>query len=639
MEILNISGVLYALGWAILHSIWQMGILWILYQLIFGIPKKWSPAVKHNSSLFFLFAGFAWFLATGMKHFQEYIMVKQYADILPEADSPAANFISITQAGTLSDTFLAYFSRLSQTSLQFLEYNIVNISALYLFILVLMMFRFTNAYIYANQLKKKGLIPAGHYLEGKILDWKKLMGIPQQVSIFLSEQLDIPATIGFFKPVILLPVATLNQLNMEQVESIILHELAHIRRMDYVWNMAAAVIETILFFNPFVYLLTSVQKKERELCCDDFVLGFNLDPHNYATALLTLEKTRIAGKAQLAMASNGEEGQLLNRIKRILNLQTNRLQHRQRFMALLFISTLLSALAWLQPVQWKKENSNTQVLSSPSMQWMLKNETSSVPTLSNLIKKQVIFNTPERVNAKKTMVEKTKKPEKNEIDIHDESENILQNEEASPYAINENRTFVFDMPPNPLLLNAPYMPQDLQKELQKVWEMNSFEQIRPEVLTEIEHIRKGRPLFFNQAPPPGWEEQRDNLISLKNKNDALALQENYAFQFKDFEKTRELKKVKEQVFREQSKARIIKTRKEPNRIFINGEPVEDKVILDGEKPYSIRIETGDETIEISVGLDTLHRRIIKTPGVSDLSVPLRSTITKRSADTYPRNHY
>ena len=63
------------------------------------------------------------------------------------------------------------------------------------------------------------------------------MGIREQVQYFLSERIDIPATIGFLKPVIFLPVVTVNQLSMQQVESIILHELAHIRRMDYVWNI------------------------------------------------------------------------------------------------------------------------------------------------------------------------------------------------------------------------------------------------------------------------------------------------------------------------------------------------------------------------------------------------------------------
>ena len=262
MATMNISAVLYALGWAILHSFWQIGILWVVYQLIFGLPKRWTPAAKHNSSLLLLFAGFTWFLITGITHYQEYISVKQYVDILPLAENPAASTMLIEQSGSFYLVFADSFSRLTETTTIFLENNIGYISAVYLFILVLMMFRFTHAYIYSNQLKKKGLFPAGGHLENKISDWTSAMSIRQQVNIFLSERIDIPATIGFLKPVILLPVATVNQLSMEQVESIILHELAHIRRMDYVWNIAGAVIETILFSTP-LFTCSPVSRKKK----------------------------------------------------------------------------------------------------------------------------------------------------------------------------------------------------------------------------------------------------------------------------------------------------------------------------------------------------------------------------------------
>ena len=403
MAILNITAVLYALGWALLHSLWQMGALWIVYQLFLGIPKKWSPAVKHNGSLILLFIGFAWFLVTGMYSFQEYILVKQYVNIMPSADSISLNTTTVQQAGSALAVLSDYIKWITEVTILFLEKNIGNISAVYLFVLILMMFRFTNAYLYANQLKKKGLLPAGKQLEERLTEWTAAMGIYQPVQLFLSQRIDIPATIGFFKPVILLPVASVNQLSMNQVESIILHELAHIRRMDYLWNISAAIIETILFFNPFVYLLTSVQKKERELCCDDFVLGFSCDPHNYATALLELEKTRMSGKAILALASNGQDGQLLSRVKRILNIQTNKLQYRQRFIALLFITTLMSALAWLQPVQWKKEKQVAIATVLPSAQ-QVPDKNKPVPTISDLVKEQVTFSKPKNVPAKKMPV-------------------------------------------------------------------------------------------------------------------------------------------------------------------------------------------------------------------------------------------
>jgi beta-lactamase regulating signal transducer with metallopeptidase domain len=403
MAILNISAVLYALGWALLHSLWQMGTLWVFYQLLLGIPKKWSPAVKHNGSLILLFTGFVWFLVTGINNFQEYILVKQYVNVMPLSETILSDTTSVHQAVSAWAVLSENSIRLTEATLLFLEDNIGNISAVYLFVLALMMIRFTNAYLYANQLKKKGLAPAGKQLEDRLAEWTSAMGIYQPVQLFLSQRIDIPATIGFLKPVILLPVASVNQLSMNQVESIILHELAHIRRMDYLWNITATIIETILFFNPFVYLLTGVQKKERELCCDDFVLGFSRDPHNYATALLELEKTRMAGKTMLAMASNGQEGQLLSRVKRILNIQTNKLQYRQRFIALFFITVLMSTLAWMQPVQWKKEKQDSIATLLPASQKLIEIN-NPVPTISDLVKKQVTFDKPKNTAPKKMPV-------------------------------------------------------------------------------------------------------------------------------------------------------------------------------------------------------------------------------------------
>jgi beta-lactamase regulating signal transducer with metallopeptidase domain len=597
MAILNITAVLYALGWALLHSLWQMGALWLVYQLFLGIPKKWTPAVKHNGSLILLLLGFTWFLATGLSHFREYILVKQFVNLLPQTSSPALNAPVLQQEGysllILSDSL----KRFSASTLTFLELNIGYISAIYLFILGLMMFRFTNAYLYANQLKKKGILPAGVHLNERMIAWTAAMGIHHRVNLLLSQRIDIPATIGFLKPVILLPVATVNQLSMDQVESIILHELAHIKRMDYLWNITAAVIETILFFNPFVYLLTSVQKKERELCCDDFVLGFNRDPHNYATALLELEKTRMSGKTMLAMASNGQEGQLMSRVKRILNVQTNKLQYRQRFIALLFITTLMSALAWLQPVQWNKEKQAPIATAFPSNQRILGNSP-PVPTLSDLVKKQAIFEKSKKAPAKK-------RTEKTEIKITEPTSGISLEEEILVltdnylHPLNEKTPLFFNAPPPP-----PGSPL-LQNEIN----LHEFELANADIIRELTQERKRTPVYLNQAPQVSVEDQ---LADLEN-------------QFKRFENSFELRKNQER-------------RKVPlNKIFINGRQIDQKVILDSEEKYIIRIETDEETIEINIGSDSLKRKIIKIPGAAAI-VPSRK-VTTHFADTYPRNRY
>ena len=90
------------------------------------------------------------------------------------------------------------------------------------------------------------------------------MGIRPAVSAWLSSKVDVPLTLGHLKPVILLPVAMINHLTPQQVEAILVHELAHIRRHDYLLHLAVTALEGFFFFNPFARLLIrQVKKKER----------------------------------------------------------------------------------------------------------------------------------------------------------------------------------------------------------------------------------------------------------------------------------------------------------------------------------------------------------------------------------------
>ena len=125
------------------------------------------------------------------------------------------------------------------------------------------------------------------------------MGIKKPVHIWLSGIVTSPVTIGYIKPVILLPIAAINQLSTQQLEAVLLHELAHIRRYDYFVNLVIRFIQTILYFNPFVKALVKTVEIEREKSCDEMVIQFQYDPHGYASALLMLEKTNYAPRPLL----------------------------------------------------------------------------------------------------------------------------------------------------------------------------------------------------------------------------------------------------------------------------------------------------------------------------------------------------
>ncbi|HEX2606717.1 MAG TPA: M56 family metallopeptidase, partial [Flavisolibacter sp.] len=143
--------------------------------------------------------------------------------------------------------------------------------------------------------------------------------IPRKVMVYVSDLVNSPMTIGYLKPIILLPAAALNNISVQQVEAVLLHELSHIRRYDYLVNFLVSIINTILYFNPFVKQFMRSIEAERENCCDELVLQFGYDKVSYASALLTLEKISLQ-RQDLIMAATGKN-YLLNRIEKIVGME------------------------------------------------------------------------------------------------------------------------------------------------------------------------------------------------------------------------------------------------------------------------------------------------------------------------------
>jgi hypothetical protein len=142
-----------------------------------------------------------------------------------------------------------------------------------------------------------------------------------------------PVTVGYLKPIILIPVAALSNLSTQQVEAILLHELSHIRRYDYLVNFVVSVISTFLYFNPFVKQFIRTIEEERENCCDQLVLQFGYDKVGYASALLTLEKLS-ASRHVLLLGAAGKK-YLLNRIEKIVGMEKKKEFKRNQFAGLL----------------------------------------------------------------------------------------------------------------------------------------------------------------------------------------------------------------------------------------------------------------------------------------------------------------
>jgi beta-lactamase regulating signal transducer with metallopeptidase domain len=188
---------------------------------------------------------------------------------------------------------------------------------------------------------RKEIQPVGAELYAKCMALQGRMGLERVIRYCECHRLDAPAVLGWFRPVVLLPVRALTGLAEEQIEAVIAHELAHIRRFDCFVNLFQVATETLLFYHPAVWWLSQRVRAEREHCCDDEAIAICGDAVNYARALTLMEKWRTT--PALMMAAN--RSPLADRVLRLLGLNGATARTRMAGLGVSFVCLAAALLA------------------------------------------------------------------------------------------------------------------------------------------------------------------------------------------------------------------------------------------------------------------------------------------------------
>jgi beta-lactamase regulating signal transducer with metallopeptidase domain len=201
--------------------------------------------------------------------------------------------------------------------------------------------RTAGGFFLVARLRRRDSNPMGADLLALCHEMQQRLGITRVIRYCESLQLDAPAVIGWFRPMVLLPITALTGLNELQLRAVIAHELAHIRRFDAFFNLFQVVAETLLFYHPAVWWLSKRIRFERENCCDDVALALCGNPSEYARALALMEQWRVA--PSFAMAAN--RGPLASRVARLLGIgeQGSSLRNAGVAFALLCLAAALLA--------------------------------------------------------------------------------------------------------------------------------------------------------------------------------------------------------------------------------------------------------------------------------------------------------
>lgn len=351
MNVLPITGdFVRALGWTILHSMWQAFFIYACLRIVLKLWPQAGARIKYNLSLLSLSGIFTWFLATLYMHVQR----------LQEAREAVQHF-----SGTLTLHEPVHLTAVypSQDPLIWLFPNLELcfpfVVTLYIAGMTGMIIKLLSDLFQLRKIRTTRIEPMGDAWDKHLDKLAARLQIPRKVKLLISRHVQVPVMLGFIKPLILLPVAMVNNLTEAQLEAVLLHELAHIKRNDYLLNIFQSIVETILFFNPFVWLISKIIRMEREHCCDDLVIASTAQPLQYAHALVALEEYRLTAN-RLTMAAADSKQHLFHRIKRIMEMKTKHLNYSQKFLAVLIIATGLISIAWLNPAKGKDQNDQQQ---------------------------------------------------------------------------------------------------------------------------------------------------------------------------------------------------------------------------------------------------------------------------------------
>lgn len=333
-----LNNLIKAIGWSIFHSLWQGAVVYGILLLALSILPKRSAGIKHNMAYAAMCLTFAGFCITFFSLF------KLPASPAPVGIAAAENF-RISETAQLIHVSEGLYNRAEQL----FPYLVALYAAGLLFQLCIL----TVGYKRLLNLKKAGREAVPEEWQNVFQTMVSRLDLRRKIGFFLSEQVNVPLVIGYLKPIVLFPAALASQLDIKQVEAILIHELSHIRRNDYLLNLIKTGIETLLFFNPFIWLGSKLINIEREHACDDLVLSFTGTPVTYAHALLKLEILKDKSSPALSMAATGGNQHLYQRIKRITDMKTNYMNAKQQFFAItLSVATVIS-LAWISPEKTK----------------------------------------------------------------------------------------------------------------------------------------------------------------------------------------------------------------------------------------------------------------------------------------------
>jgi TonB family protein len=325
--LVTLSAGVSAFGWCLLHFVWQAVAIGVAYALVRAILPRGNP--RYLAAMLALIAMAVCPIVTGVHEFSIVEAPVGLADMTVVAETPAAAAPSITATPSWQSILGALLPWL------------VLAWAIGAGVL--------GARVYRQWRGLRRMLAAAEQLpewQSRARQFASRLGLRRMVPVLASVRVSTPTLVGWVKPAVVLPLAVLTRMPPEQIDMVLAHELAHLKRLDPIANLFQVVLETLFFYHPVVHWISREARNERELCCDALALRVTGgERRDFVAALAGLEEFR-AGRAGLALAASG--GVLVERAWFIAGSPPRHkpFHLRDQLVVAAVTSTLLLGLGW-----------------------------------------------------------------------------------------------------------------------------------------------------------------------------------------------------------------------------------------------------------------------------------------------------
>ncbi len=342
-----------ALSWTLLHSIWQGLCIALIAGVLMAFTKQRSARFRYNAFVSLLGALLLLMVGTFCWEISSSQLSATSTASLPSTE-PVVTISSDVLSGSGDMNSMALLDRV----IQFIDQHIATIFFLWMVFFVGKLISLIGGFTYVQRVRNRHIfLPPAEWAHKFELLAQKLR-VKKTVKLFESGIVKVPVVMGLLKPVVLVPVGMFNGLPANEVEAILLHELAHIKRADYLVNVLQQFVESVLFFNPAILWLSSLIREERENCCDDLAIGITNNKAAFVHALVSFQEYASSlNEVQLALVNR--KYPLLNRVQRIISSHNHSLNAIEKFVlslgfCLLVLLSFVMANDQQQPIPEKE---------------------------------------------------------------------------------------------------------------------------------------------------------------------------------------------------------------------------------------------------------------------------------------------